>query len=134
MGLFDTLVSGLAASDAQHAALYTEVGKLVDEQGGVAGLQQKFQQAGLGGVIAGWISTGPNPPVTPAQTTQVVGDDKIAEVAAKTGIPQDQVAAAISKLLPLVVDHLTPNGTVPDHNSALLDMAMGVLKSRLLAS
>ena len=134
MGLFDTLVSGLEASDAQHAALYAEVGKLVDEQGGVAGLQQKFQQAGLGGVISGWISNGPNPPVTADQTAQVVGDDKIAEVAAKTGIPQDQVSAAISKLLPLVVDHLTPNGTVPAHNSALLDMAMGALKSKLLGS
>ena len=133
MGLFDTLVSGLEASDAQHAALYAEVGKLVNEQGGVAGLQQKFQQAGLGGVIQGWISNGPNPPVTPDQTANVVGDDKIAEVAAKTGIPQDQVSAAIAKLLPLVVDHLTPNGTVPGHNSALLDMAMGALKSKLLS-
>ena len=131
MGLFDTLVSGLETSDAQHAVLYAEVGKLVDQQGGVAGLQQKFQQAGLGGVIAGWISTGPNPPVTPTQTAQVVGDDKIAEVAAKTGIPQDQVAAAISKLLPMVVDHLTPNGSVPDHNSALMNAALGELKSKL---
>ena len=133
MGLFDTLVSGLEANDAQHAALYAEVGKLVDEHAvGVAGLQQKFQQAGLGGVIQGWISNGPNPPVTPAQTAQVVGDDKIAQVAASTGIPENQVAAAISKLLPLVVDHLTPNGTVPDHNSALLNLAMGALKSKLL--
>jgi uncharacterized protein YidB (DUF937 family) len=99
----------------------------------VAGLQQKFQQAGLGGVISGWISNGPNPPITGDQTAQVVGDDKIAEVAAKTGLPQDQVSAAISKLLPLVVDHLTPNGTVPAHNSALLDMAMGALKSKLLS-
>ena len=132
MGLFDSLVSGLEASDTQHAALYTEVGKLVDQQGGVAGLQQKFQQAGLGGVISGWISTGPNPPVTGAQTTQVLGQDKIAAIAAKTGIPQDQVTAAISKLLPMVVDHLTPNGTVPGHDSALLNMAMGALKSKLL--
>jgi len=132
MGLFDSLVSGLEASDAQHAALYAEVGKLVDEQGGVAGLQQKFQQAGFGGVVEGWISNGPNPPVTPAQTAQVVGDDKIADVAAKTGIPQDQVASAISKLLPMVVNELTPNGTVPEHDSALLNMAMGALKSKLL--
>ena len=132
MGLFDSLISGLEASDAQHEALYAEVGKLVDEQGGVAGLQQKFQQAGLGGVVEGWISNGPNPPVTPAQTAQVVGDDKIAEVAAKTGIPQDQVSSAISKLLPMVVNELTPNGTVPEHDSALLNMAMGALKSKLL--
>ena len=131
MGLFDSLVSGLEASDAQHAALYAEVGKLVDQEGGVAGLQQKFQSAGLGGVVAGWISTGPNPAVTNAQTTQVLGTDKIAAIAAKAGLPPEQVASAISQLLPLVVDHLTPTGTVPDHNSALFNLAMSALKSKL---
>ncbi len=132
MGLFDTLVSGLEASDAQHAALYSEVGKLVDEAGGVAGLQQKFEAQGMGGVIAGWISTGGNPPITADQATQAVGPDKVQDIAAKTGVPEGQVASAISQLLPLIVNHLTPNGTVPPHDSGLLDAAMGELKTKLL--
>jgi uncharacterized protein YidB (DUF937 family) len=131
MGLFDTLVSGLEASDAQHAVLYSEVGKLVDEAGGVAGLQQKFEQAGLGGVIASWVGTGTNSLVSGGQVAQVVGPDKIADVAAKTGMPQDQVAEVVSKLLPLIVNHLTPNGTVPEHSPEVLNAAMGELKSKL---
>ncbi len=131
MGLFDTIMSGVEASDAQHAALYAEVAKLVDESGGVAGLTQKFEQQGLGTIIAGWIGTGANPPISTDQVAQVVGPDKIQDIAAKTGLPQDQVTAAISKLLPLVIDHLTPNGAVPDHDSAVMNAALGELKSKL---
>ncbi len=53
MGLFDSILGGLAANDAQHAALYQEVGTLVNQAGGVSGLAQQFQQKGLGGVISG---------------------------------------------------------------------------------
>jgi uncharacterized protein YidB (DUF937 family) len=132
MGLFDTLVSGLEASDAQHAALFAEVQKLVDESGGVAGLQQKFEAQGMSGVIEGWIGAAGNPPASGAQVTQAVGPDKIADIAAKTGVPQDQVATVVAQMLPLIVSHLTPGGTVPPHDSGLLDAAMGELKTKLL--
>jgi uncharacterized protein YidB (DUF937 family) len=131
MGIFDDVMGGLAAKDAQHAALYQEVGKLVDEQGGVQGLATNFQQKGLGGVISGWISTGPNPPMSADQVTQVIGDAKVQQIAAKAGLSEDEVKAGISKLLPLVVDHLTPNGTAPNHSSSELTSALGVLGSKL---
>ena len=131
MGLFDTIMGGIEASDAQHAALYAEVAKLVDESGGVAGLTQKFEQQGLGTLVAGWIGTGANPPISNDQVAQVVSPEKIQDIAAKTGLPADQVTAAITKILPLVVDHLTPDGAIPEHNSALMNAALGELKSKL---
>jgi uncharacterized protein YidB (DUF937 family) len=133
MGLFDQLLGGLAATDKQHAALYTEVGSLVAQAGGVSGLTQQFQQKGLGGVISGWVSTGPNPGISGEQIVQVLGKDKITAIAAKAGISEDQVAAGISKMLPIVVDHLTPNGTVPNHAPGELDSALNLLKSKLFA-
>lgn len=132
MGLFDQLLGGIAAKDTQHAALYDEVGKLVDQSGGVSGLAQQFQQKGLGGLISGWISTGANPAISGEQVIQVLGRDKILAVAAKAGLTEDQVTAGISKLLPMVVDHLTPNGTTPNHAPGELDAALGQLKSKLL--
>lgn len=131
MGLFDDVMGGLAARDAQHAALYQEVGKLVDEQGGVSGLKQTFEQKGLGGVMAGWIGNGANPPISADQVVQVIGNDKVQAIAAKAGLSEDQVKAGISRLLPVVVDHLTPNGSVPNHSSDELNAALGVLKSKL---
>jgi uncharacterized protein YidB (DUF937 family) len=134
MGLFDTVLGGLEAKDTQHAALYQEVGTLVNQAGGVSGLEQQFQQKGLGGMIAGWISTGPNPPISGEQIVNVIGKDRITAIAAKAGLSEDQVAAGISKLLPVMVDHLTPNGTVQNHTPDQLDNALGALKSKLLGS
>jgi uncharacterized protein YidB (DUF937 family) len=131
MGLFDQLLGGLAATDTQHAALYTEVGSLVAQSGGVSGLAQQFQQKGLGGVISGWISTGPNPGISGDQVISVLGKDKVAAIAAKVGLSEEQVSAGISKMLPVVVDHLTPNGTTPNHAPGELDGALNLLKSKL---
>ena len=132
MGIFDTILGGLEAQDTQHAALYQEVGNLVNQAGGVSGLQQQFQQKGLGGLIGGWIRNGPNPPISGEQVIDVIGKDKVAAIAAKAGLTEDQVAAGVSKLLPLVVDHLTPNGTVPAHSPTDVNAALGVLKQKLL--
>jgi uncharacterized protein YidB (DUF937 family) len=132
MGLFDSVLGGLEANDAQHAALYGEVGKLVTQAGGVSGLEQQFQQKGLGGVIAGWIGNGANPPITGDQVIQVLGKDKITEIAAKAGLSEDQVANGITKLLPMVVDHLTPNGTATATGPSEIEGALGALKSKLL--
>jgi len=134
MGLFDEIIGGIAAKDTQHAALYDEVGKLVDESGGVGGLAQNFEQKGLGGVVSGWIGTGPNPAISGAQVVQAIGQDRVTAIAARAGLSEQQVADGISKLLPLVVNHLTPNGTVPNQSSAELGSALGALKSKLLGS
>ena len=134
MGLFDQIIGGIAAKDTQHAALYDEVGKLVDESGGVGGLAQTFEQKGLGGVVSGWIGTGPNPAISGSQVVQVIGQDRVTAIAAKAGLSEQEVADGISKLLPVMINHLTPNGTVPNQSSAELGSALGALKSKLLGS
>jgi uncharacterized protein YidB (DUF937 family) len=45
-------------------------------------------------------------------------------------LTEDQVAAGISKLLPVVIDHLTPNGTVPPHSPGEVNAAMGALLAK----
>jgi len=133
MGLFDE-IGGLVAKEGQQAALYEEVAGLVTQAGGVNGLVQQFQQKGLEGTIAGWISTGTNPTITGDQIIQVLGQDKITAIAAKVGLTEPEVAEGISKLLPLVINHLTPNGAAPDQAAGELEGALGVLKSKLFSS
>ncbi len=132
MGLFDTILGGLEATDSQHAALYSEVGSLVNQAGGVSGLEQQFQQKGLGGAIGSWIGNGANAAVSGDQIINVLGKDKITAIAAKAGLSEAQVAAGVSQLLPLVVNHLTPNGTVPPHSPTDVNAALGALKQKLL--
>ena len=127
MGLFDTLLGGIEAKDAQHAALYAEVGTLVNQSGGVGGLAQQFEQKGLGGVIGGWISSGPNSPISSDELISVIGKDRVTAIAAKAGLSEEQVATGLTSLLPVVINHLTPNGTVPPHNPGEVNAAMGAL-------
>ena len=81
--------------------------------GGLGGRVDKFKGAGLGGLVQSWIGAGPNQAVSPDQVKQVVGGDKLSEMAAKLGIPVDQVAGKLAKYLPGIIDKMTPGGKLP---------------------
>lgn len=85
--------------------------------GGLAGLVGMFQQKGLGDMISKWISTGPNPPISEAQVTDVLGKDTVTQFAQKAGVPATQAGSILAGLLPTAVDHLTPDGKLPETNA-----------------
>ncbi|MCE0497538.1 MAG: YidB family protein [Methylacidiphilales bacterium] len=135
MGLFDEVLGGLEAQAGQHAALYEEVASLVTQSGGVNGLIQQFEQQGLGQLVSGWVGGASNTPISPDQLVQAIGQDKITSIASKVGMSESQVTDGISKLLPLMVGHLTPNGTAPTTGGGQLETeALGLLKSKLFGS
>jgi uncharacterized protein YidB (DUF937 family) len=84
-----------------------------NQPGGLAGLLQRFESAGLGQVVQSWITTGPNQAISPAQVTQAMGDEHMQSLAQSAGISTQDVATHLSTLLPTLVDKLTPNGQLP---------------------
>ena len=122
MGLLDD-VMGMAgmgttanAQTPQHAGALGMLLEYINspQVGGIGGLQQMFQQKGLGGVISSWIGTGQNLPISAEQLQSVLHSDALQSMIAKTGMDQGQVFSALSQVLPNVVDKLTPNGELPD--------------------
>jgi uncharacterized protein YidB (DUF937 family) len=102
--------------------------------GGLPGLMAKFQQAGLGQVASSWVSTGPNQPISPNAMQQVLGPDMLQKIAAMTGLQPQQAAQQIAEHLPATVDHLTPQGQIPQGNDIsgqLMAMGMKYLQSRM---
>jgi len=93
--------------------------------GGLADVINAFNKSGLGNVMSQWISTGPNPPISGDQLTQVLGGDVIAQVAQKAGLGHADASSALAAVLPGLIDHLTPTGQVPDAIS--LQSALGGL-------
>ena len=81
--------------------------------GGLAGLVQQLQQGGLGEVVQSWVGTGQNLPVSAEQLHAALGDDQVSAMAQEAGVPQDDLMAQLSQMLPGVVDKLTPNGELP---------------------
>lgn len=127
MGILDTITG--AAGSANGGGLLDGIKDIMNQQGGLGGLVEKFKASGLGDKIESWISPGANQPVTPQQVTQVVGNDQLQQIATKTGLPVQEVTSQIATNLPSIVDKLTPDGKVPEGN--LLEKGMEMLKGIL---
>ncbi len=107
MGLLDGLIGG-----AVGAEMVTVVNSLIEKHGGLKGLADQFQKEGLGPTIQSWIGKGENKPISPEQVNKALGSDTVQQLAAKLGIPPDELASKLAGILPTAVDKLTPNGTV----------------------
>lgn len=99
------------------------------QTGGLNGLVEKFQEAGLGHIIGSWIGPGQNLPIAGEQIQQVLGNGSLEQISEETGLTQDETASHLSEMLPQLVDRLTPDGMAPQGGlgnvSALLEQVMG---------
>lgn len=131
MGLLNSILGALTGGGRAggQAAMINVVTELFQQHGGMHGLVQKFEAAGLGDVIKGWISTGPNPGINAQQLQAALGSDTVKALAAKVGIDPQQLLAGLSTHLPGLVDQLTPDGSAVD--GAALQQALGGLLSKL---
>ena len=127
MSLFDAINNALGANEA-HAGLVTAaVEALGGASGsGLGGLVEAFQAKGLGDVVASWIGTGQNLPVSAEQIQSVLGSGLVQQLAARVGLPPEAATALLAQILPQAVDRLTPEGTVPA--GGLLGQATGLLR------
>jgi uncharacterized protein YidB (DUF937 family) len=136
MGLLDDLMGQMAGagsggvSASNHADLAHAVLDMLGSQqgGGLGGLTQAFEQKGLGSVLSSWIGTGSNQPISADQITHALGGSQLQQLSQKTGIPPALVAAALTTLLPTLVDKLTPGGSV---QHSLLEDGIALLRTQL---
>ena len=83
------------------------------QNGGLHGLMEHFQEAGLGNVFSSWIGSEENVPITPIQIQEALGDGHLLQIAEESGLSEDEAARQLSELLPEMVDVLTPAGHIP---------------------
>nr|WP_294865671.1 YidB family protein [uncultured Pseudogulbenkiania sp.] len=111
MSLFDQ-VTGLLGGESGGGLLGVARG-LLEQNGGVAGLVEKFQQGGLGDVVSSWVGSGANLTVSPEQIQAVLGNEQLAGLAQSLGIDTAQLSQQLAEQLPQLVDKLTPGGELP---------------------
>lgn len=85
--------------------------------GGLAGLVQQFQQAGLGQQAQSWVGSGQNQPLNEDQVQQALGP-QLGGIAAKTGLPVGALAGMLAAALPTIIDKMTPHGRLPTEEEA----------------
>jgi uncharacterized protein YidB (DUF937 family) len=130
MSLFDTIGSLFGKADGSATSVPEAlVAALGSQGGGLGDLVQKFEGAGLGGVISSWVGTGENQTVAPDALHGILGSDIVQQMAAKTGLPVDELLPQIAQHLPGLVDHMTPDGQLPSAGN-LLEAGLAFLRNR----
>ena len=80
---------------------------------GLGGLLNRFQQSGQGDIMKSWIGSGPNRDIAPNQLGTALGPEIIKVLSQKSGMSEADLTAQLSKILPGLVDKLTPAGRLP---------------------
>jgi uncharacterized protein YidB (DUF937 family) len=111
MGLFDTLAKQAMGGffGGKQADL---LGGLLQEAGGLTGLRERFDSAGLQNVFSSWVGRGENQAVDPSQMQEVLGKDALQGLADRLGVNLGMLLPMIAQFLPQIIDQLTPNGEV----------------------
>jgi uncharacterized protein YidB (DUF937 family) len=73
----------------------------------------RFEQSGYADLVRSWIGTGGNEPIEPHQVGTALGARTIDDLAQRAGLQQDNLLGELARLLPVVIDRLTPQGRLP---------------------
>lgn len=139
MGLLDIVGGALGGQAAPGGAGggQAELLKLVmslladnSQGGGLAGLLQQLQSAGLAEQVNSWVGTGQNLPVSPEQLQGAFGADRMSQMAERMGLSTGDLGAQLSQMLPQVVDQATPGGQLPEGGLGDLGGLLGQLMRR----
>ena len=109
MGLLGDLENAVLGQGT-HSNILAEA---LNDVGGYQGVLSMLQRSGLGDRVESWLSTNAsNLPVTPAEIQAALGDQRVQQLAAKFGVPMNQVASILAQHLPAAVDQASPNGAL----------------------
>lgn len=96
-------------------------------QGGMEDLLSQFRGAGYEAEVESWVGTGPNRSIEPQAIEAVFGQDRLGAMAEQAGVPQQDLLGGLARLLPEVINGLTPEGRLPAQGAGIEQMLGGVL-------
>lgn len=101
--------------------------QMLQQNGGLGGLMSQFQQAGYGDHANSWVSQGQNQPINGDILSKVLGSGQLDQIAQQLGMSRGQAADQMASALPDVVNHMTPQGSLPSNGDDLVSRALEML-------
>ena len=117
MGLLDTITeitNSIGKDTSASQGLLKGVVDLLGRGQGLRGILDSFSESGLEDIVKSWIGTGANKPISADQLEEVLGSDKLEELADRAGIPVEDTSQLLKDLLPKIIDKLSPNGKLAE--------------------
>lgn len=108
----------------------------IQQQGGIQGALEKLKSMGLSKQVEDWVSTGSgeNASVDQQQLQSLFDEQEVEQVAKDTQVPKQDIYSAIAKVLPTIIDSLTPQGEQTNKQEAnndiqqVMNLVSGFLK------
>lgn len=95
------------------------------EEGGLGGLLHNLEKVGEGNTAKSWVGKGQNAPIDPQKLGQALGENHVGQLAQQTGMNSQDLLSQLSKVLPGVIDQLTPHGKVPSQQEVAQRLGQG---------
>ncbi|MGL6076095.1 MAG: YidB family protein [Fimbriiglobus sp.] len=115
MGIFNWLLSMLFGSGGMQGKVLDLIkGQLLGQgNSGLGSLVEGLTKGGLSKQVESWVSTGKNEKVSGDQIGSALGQNKLEELSKQSGLSPDILKDQLAKLLPGIIDKLTPGGKLP---------------------
>jgi uncharacterized protein YidB (DUF937 family) len=125
----DAVLGGLGGrNQAQGGNMLLQLAlSMLQQNGGLEGVLERFRQGGLAQQADSWVSTGQNMNISGDQLQQVFGSSTIRDLASQLGMSEDQTGSAMAELLPEVISQLTPQGQVPEKGDEEIAQGLSML-------
>ena len=126
MKLGAQLLASKLGSGADSGAVTSALGGLLSGSGGESGLGgiiAAMQGKGLGSIAESWLGDGDNAEISSDQVRDVVGSDKIADIASQLNTDEDSLLDGLKDAIPQIIDKSSSGGSLLDSAGGLLGMA-----------
>ncbi|WAC08884.1 MAG: YidB family protein [Thermodesulfobacteriota bacterium] len=127
----DSVIKSLGgANQAGGGNLLAAVLSMVQENGGLSNVLDMFRNKGMAREADSWVSTGPNLNVSSDKIQEVFGDSSLNNLAQQIGLSHGQANWELTKILPELVNRLTPEGKVPENHADLISQGLEILRRK----
>ena len=89
----------------------------------LGGLVGSMQGKGLGSIAESWLGDGNNDDISSDQVREVVGSDKISEMASQLNTDEDSLLDTLKDALPQIIDKSSSGGSLLDSTDGLMGLA-----------
>lgn len=113
-----------AGNNPQQNQLLQTAMTMIQQNGGLQGVLEKFKQAGLGDQVASWVGTGDNLPINGDAISKALGGTALGGIAKQLGVDPSQASGQLAQALPQLINQLTPQGKIPDNAGDLLQAGL----------
>jgi len=126
MQLGTQLLSSKLGNGVNSGSVTSVLGSLLsgsDGQANLGGVIAAMQGKGLGSIAESWLGDGDNADISTDQVREVIGNDKITEMASQLNTDEGSLLDGLKDALPQIIDKSSSGGSLLGSASDLLGMA-----------